>query len=186
MSLTKIDKLEDGTIEISVVKKTKRVRVSGIIVDESNPLKPRGKIQHAKGAGTFRTITSYDGDRYVLDRKKEQRRIEARDKRKPGTAAAAQELLSIEAKEDHRQTRMANVPYVATAPRPLFTLTDIGEEKSRERSRHGRNLKNFINVKLMKPVHQHRCHNAQFFCCCDTPYFKRKCGGDFCLKEKLK
>lgn len=164
MGLAKIEKKDDGTIEISVVKKTRRIRAAD---------------------GTWRTLTSYDNERFVLNKRKEQKRIDAKDRREPGWAAMVQNHVLTDNKEGNRQKRLAKTPEPVMAPRQLFSLTSIGEEKSRERSRRGRHLKNFIDVPLMRKVHPHWCHGVQYMCCCDTPYFRRKCGVTFCLKERL-
>ncbi len=63
----------------------------------------------------------------------------------------------------------------------------LGKEKGKKHAlRRNLRTKKEPEVRFVKAVHFHRCHGRKYSCSCDTPWFRRPCGGSQCVFNLLK
>lgn len=171
---------DDGNVSITVRKIDKVIRAAD---------------------GTLRKMVSFDGgETWVWDKKahKEQSRLnnvarlqEGRRRKKDPDFIRWPESWD----EEKRQEIDARTnPGVQAVPLPvILPVTRYGSrpvKKTGKNQKYRKNLrpKKERNVRILRPVHFHRCHGEKFICACATPKVKRLCGGkegEFCLHASI-
>lgn len=142
------------------------------------------RCHKCRGAGeSEQRLVSYDGISWQMDQHKARRRLQSAINLKGKRWAKQKEKQLDVATNKHAEKR-----------KPESTLIQVdhhgspflGKAKGKNQ-KYKRNLKRKKEreVKIMRPVHFHRCHGERFSCSCDTPWKKRRCGGQYCLHATM-
>ena len=122
--------------------------------------------------GNERTLVSYDGSSWGMDTARAATRFKRATNLHKSIAKKAKHRIEAEGLSERDTPDPVLIPVWRDSP---LLSRKKGKRKNRKNRKDGR------EVRIMKAVHSHRCHGKIFMCCCDTPWLKRKCGGDFCL-----
>lgn len=126
--------------------------------------------------GQFRKMVSYDGgEHWRMDAKAERRRIVNSTRLHGAKWLKAQEKKHDIANNAGTETPPGSVILPVEHRGSTFLGKAVGKNQKYHKALKPRRPER--EVPIMRPVHRHRCHSKTYLCSCDTPYFRRPCGG---------
>lgn len=206
MSLIKTIEQIDGSTVIETVMGTKHIRTS--CNDCAGSGKVAGKRKrtiHCKacrgsGLGKWVTLTSFDGERWVMDARREQVRVERADRLHPGYIQKFQKPLVKDVGGSDSVPRGTTVRIsggvAGVKELPVLRVPGAWKRKNPPAEVKRASLKHEISARRRKKTappssiellgdgrsHYHRCEGHRFVCRCEKPMFRRLCGGNNCLR----
>lgn len=119
--------------------------------------------------GTWRTLISYDGSTWAMDGHREKVR------QNRSATLHRGKVRAIRAIHGATSTVRDVQPALLTLGVDHYPDTP---KSGNGKAKRPRPPKPEPDVVRLRPVHHHWCHGLKFVCSCDTPYFRRPCGGD--------
>lgn len=136
------------------------------------------------------TLVSYDNIHWQMDQQKAHTRFKRASRLRPKFGKKAVQRVTATATRKEQPVLL---------PVSHHGAVMLGKAKGKNQ-KHKRNLrvKKERHVasqvvtgptgqsKVLRKSHYHWCHGKQLVCQCDTPYFRRLCGGDLCLVSGIR